>query len=110
MGFGHWSSSTLVEALCQRLDSTISPRYTTLTPVPALGYGLCIDSLHPTSQAHFEALNWSDGVVIIDEPNRYSGTGWILVPVVKTGGYSQVVEDPNAEYFGRRGSSLSRRC
>ncbi|MGH2416580.1 MAG: plasmid replication protein, CyRepA1 family, partial [Microcystaceae cyanobacterium] len=32
-----------------------------------LGYGLCLDSLHPHSQAQFNALNWSDGLVIIDE-------------------------------------------
>ena len=32
-----------------------------------LGYGLCIDSLHPHSQAQFNADDWSDSVVIIDE-------------------------------------------
>jgi hypothetical protein len=32
-----------------------------------LGYGLCIDSLHPESQARFNAQNWQNGVVLIDE-------------------------------------------
>jgi hypothetical protein len=31
------------------------------------GFGLCIDSLHPNSQARFNAADWQDGVVIIDE-------------------------------------------
>ncbi|QFS49866.1 hypothetical protein GXM_07360 [Nostoc sphaeroides CCNUC1] len=32
-----------------------------------LGYGLCVDSLHPNSQAHFNADNWKNAIVIIDE-------------------------------------------
>ena len=33
-----------------------------------LGYGLCIDSLHPNSkQTHFNPEDWSEAVVIIDE-------------------------------------------
>lgn len=32
-----------------------------------LGYGLCIDSLHPNSQAHFNPEDWSGAIVIIDE-------------------------------------------
>ena len=31
------------------------------------GYGLCIDSLHPNSQAQFNPTDWEDAVVIIDE-------------------------------------------
>jgi hypothetical protein len=56
----------LVEALCQRfgLDYITEVRDSERGVV---GYGLCLDSLHPNSQARFEALNWSDGVVIIDE-------------------------------------------
>jgi hypothetical protein len=56
----------LVEALCQRFGlnyiTEVRDQGTAL-----LGYGLCLDSLHPTSQARFEAGNWSDGIVIIDE-------------------------------------------
>ncbi|HEY9709548.1 MAG TPA: plasmid replication protein, CyRepA1 family, partial [Oculatellaceae cyanobacterium] len=57
----------LVEALCQRFGLKYITEVRDSEAGTALGYGLCIDSLHPTSQAHFEALNWSDGVVIIDE-------------------------------------------
>lgn len=72
----------LVEALCQRFGlkyvtwevgiseekPTSSPSETNETrPFPYPGYGLCIDSLHPHSQAQFHAGDWSDGVVIIDE-------------------------------------------
>jgi len=39
----------------------------------ALGYGLCLDSLHPT-QARFNAVNWLDGVVMM-KSNKSSGTG-----------------------------------
>jgi hypothetical protein len=35
-----------------------------------LGYGLCVDSLHPSSSARFEAENWHDGIVIIDEAEQ----------------------------------------
>lgn len=32
-----------------------------------LGYGLCVDSLHSESQARFNAENWTNAIVIIDE-------------------------------------------
>ncbi|WP_348229883.1 plasmid replication protein, CyRepA1 family [Trichocoleus desertorum] len=32
-----------------------------------LGYGLCIDSLHPTSQARFNPQFWKGAIVILDE-------------------------------------------
>ncbi len=32
-----------------------------------LGYGLCIDSLHPTSQARFNPEAWKGAIVILDE-------------------------------------------
>ncbi|MEG4521135.1 MULTISPECIES: plasmid replication protein, CyRepA1 family [unclassified Microcoleus] len=33
----------------------------------ALGHGLCIDSLHPTSQAFFDPLAWKGALIIFDE-------------------------------------------
>src|SRR5919199_1072055 len=57
----------LVESLCQRFGLNYITEVRDSDSGTALGYGLCIDSLHPTSQAHFEAINWSDGIVIIDE-------------------------------------------
>jgi len=32
-----------------------------------LGYGVCVDSLHPESQARFHAEHWTNAIVIIDE-------------------------------------------
>ena len=57
----------LVEALCQRFGISYITEVKNNLEGTLLGYGLCLDSLHPTSQARFEATNWSDGVVIIDE-------------------------------------------
>ncbi|MEQ9671031.1 plasmid replication protein, CyRepA1 family [Coleofasciculus sp. G2-EDA-02] len=57
----------LVEALCQRFGLNYITQVQDGDTGATLGYGLCFDSLHPTSQARFEAVNWSDGVVIIDE-------------------------------------------
>ncbi|MCF3627490.1 hypothetical protein L2E65_22275 [Planktothrix agardhii 1801] len=31
------------------------------------GFGLCIDSLHPLSQAKFDPSEWSDAIIILDE-------------------------------------------
>ncbi len=57
----------LVEELCQRFGLNYITEVQDHTTKTTLGYGLCIDSLHPQSQAQFQAANWSDGVVIIDE-------------------------------------------
>ncbi len=57
----------LVEALCQRFGLNYVTEVRDNPKGAVLGYGLCLDSLHPASQASFNAANWSDGVVIIDE-------------------------------------------
>jgi hypothetical protein len=57
----------LVEALCQRFGLNYVTEVRDCDNGNALGYGLCLDSLHPASQARFNAVNWLDGVVIIDE-------------------------------------------
>jgi hypothetical protein len=36
----------------------------------ALGHGLCIDSLHPTSQASFDPLAWEGALIIFDETEQ----------------------------------------
>jgi hypothetical protein len=54
----------LVKALCLRFGLSY------LTEAPKsneLGYGLCIDSLHPHSLARFNPDDWLNSVVIIDE-------------------------------------------
>ncbi|NJM87123.1 MAG: DUF3854 domain-containing protein [Hydrococcus sp. RU_2_2] len=57
----------LVEELCQRFGLQYITEVRNPLLEQVLGYGLCIDSLHPNSQAKFNALNWSNGIVIIDE-------------------------------------------
>jgi hypothetical protein len=51
----------------------------------ALGYGLCIDSLHPTSQAFFNPLAWKGALIIFDEIEQFSGTRSTLQPVGNIG-------------------------
>ncbi len=54
----------LVKALCQRFDI---PYITEAEGENSQGYGLCIDSLHPNSQAQFNPNDWTDSIIIIDE-------------------------------------------
>ena len=60
----------LVEALCHRFGIPYVTEVRSSSFGAALGYGLCIDSLHPGSQARFNAENWHDGVVIFDESEQ----------------------------------------
>jgi hypothetical protein len=57
----------LVEALCHRFGISYVTEVRSSETGALLGFGLCIDSLHPKSQARFNAQNWHNGVVIIDE-------------------------------------------
>jgi hypothetical protein len=60
----------LVQAVCKRvgLDYLTDVRNSEFGAI--LGYGLCVDSLHPESQARFNAEGWTNGVVIIDEAEQ----------------------------------------
>ena len=60
----------LGEALCQRVGLPYLTEIRKVEFGSVLGYGLCFDSLHPTSSARFNADNWQDGVVIIDEAEQ----------------------------------------
>ncbi|MDJ0636708.1 MAG: DUF3854 domain-containing protein [Xenococcaceae cyanobacterium MO_188.B29] len=73
----------LVQALCQRFgikyiteigdnyqnNSQPNSPHLPISPSPhhSPGYGLCIDSLHPNSQAQFNPEDWEGAMVIIDE-------------------------------------------
>ncbi|MGK7892968.1 MAG: plasmid replication protein, CyRepA1 family [Xenococcus sp. (in: cyanobacteria)] len=57
----------LVKALCQRFGLPYVTQVRDNPKMSNLGYGLCIDSLHPNSQAEFNPDDWSDSIVIIDE-------------------------------------------
>ncbi|MGL5035361.1 MAG: plasmid replication protein, CyRepA1 family, partial [Microcystaceae cyanobacterium] len=57
----------LVEELCQRFGLPYITSVSDLKLGFLQGYGLCIDSLHPQSQAKFNPEQWSDCLIIIDE-------------------------------------------
>lgn len=57
----------LVEELCQRFGLNYVTEIQNSPEGKSWGYGVCFDSLHPSSQAHFNPENWSEGIVIIDE-------------------------------------------
>ena len=56
----------LVKALCLRFGLPYITE-AKATGQNTAGYGLCLDSLHPESQAKFDSDAWSDSIVIIDE-------------------------------------------
>ncbi len=57
----------LAQTLCNRFSiDHIEDLYTSQMR-GALGYGLCIDSLHPDSKARFNPDDWAGAVVILDE-------------------------------------------
>ncbi|MGK7933643.1 MAG: plasmid replication protein, CyRepA1 family [Microcystaceae cyanobacterium] len=57
----------LVEALCQRFSLPYVTEVRDQKVSADLGYGLCIDSLHPNSQIQFQAKDWQNSIIIIDE-------------------------------------------
>ena len=57
----------LVKELCQRFGLNYVTEIGDRSDASALGYGLCIDSLHPSSQAQFDPHDWHNSLVIIDE-------------------------------------------
>ncbi|MBD1895884.1 DUF3854 domain-containing protein, partial [Coleofasciculus sp. FACHB-129] len=60
----------LGQALCRRLGVPYVTEVHSCETGKLLGFGLCVDSLHPTSQAQFRAENWRDGIVILDEAEQ----------------------------------------
>ncbi len=60
----------LVEALCHRFGIPYITEVRSSEFGAVLGYGLCVDSLHPESGARFNADSWHDGVVIMDESEQ----------------------------------------
>ena len=57
----------LVKELCQRFGLSYVTDLKEQPHTANLGYGLCIDSLHSSSQAKFNPAEWSNSLVIIDE-------------------------------------------
>jgi len=59
-----------LSALCHRFSIPYTEVRSSDTGA-VLGYGLCVDSLR---KARFNAQNWQNGVVLIDECEQCSGT------------------------------------
>ncbi|MEC5033111.1 MAG: plasmid replication protein, CyRepA1 family [Oscillatoria sp. PMC 1051.18] len=57
----------LGEALCARFGVDYITQLKLSETQGIFGYGLCVDSLHPNSQANFNPEAWQDAIVIIDE-------------------------------------------
>lgn len=57
----------LGQALCKRMKLNYISDVRASVEGKLFGFGLCVDSLHPNSQAQFNAEDWEESVVIIDE-------------------------------------------
>ena len=57
----------LAKALCARFGIDHIEEVRSSQTKGVLGYGLCIDSLHPNSQAQFDPEDWNEAVLVIDE-------------------------------------------
>lgn len=57
----------LGRAICESIGIDWIEEVKTSETQGLLGYGLCIDSLHPTSQARFNPEFWKGAIVILDE-------------------------------------------
>jgi Domain of unknown function (DUF3854) len=57
----------LGQDICQRIGLPYITEAGVTKEAAPHGYGLCIDSLHPESQARFDPEDWKDAIVIIDE-------------------------------------------
>lgn len=57
----------LGQALCNRFGIDYVSEFQTSETKGILGIGLCVDSLHPDSQANFNPEDWEDALIVIDE-------------------------------------------
>lgn len=57
----------LGQAICDRIGLPYVTEVGDFEVGKLLGFGLCVDSLHPQSQARFNSEYWSDALVIMDE-------------------------------------------
>ncbi|NEP00545.1 MAG: DUF3854 domain-containing protein [Symploca sp. SIO2E9] len=60
----------LGEALCGRMGLNYISEVRNSEEGDLFGYGLCVDSLHPHSQAQFCAEDWEGCIVILDEAEQ----------------------------------------
>lgn len=60
----------LTKTLCSRFGIDHIEEVRNSQTKGALGYGLCIDSLHPNSMARFDPSEWEGATVILDEAEQ----------------------------------------
>ncbi len=60
----------LGQAICDRVRLNYVTELRGSDEGALFGYGLCIDSLHPESQARFNADDWRNAIVIVDEAEQ----------------------------------------
>lgn len=60
----------LGQAICQRVGLQYVTEIYSAAEGGLLGYGVCVDSLHPESQARFNADEWKEALVVIDEAEQ----------------------------------------
>lgn len=60
----------LGEELCNRLGIDYVTELRESETGGIFGYGLCVDSLHPKSQAHFNPSDWEGAYLLIDEAEQ----------------------------------------
>lgn len=60
----------LGQALCDRFGLNYVTEVKDSETGTLFGYGLCMDSLHPQSQARFHADHWRDPLIILDEAEQ----------------------------------------
>jgi hypothetical protein len=60
----------LGEELCNRLGIDYITELKDSETGGVWGYGLCVDSLHPKSQAHFNPDDWEGAYIIVDETEQ----------------------------------------
>ncbi len=57
----------LGRAICDRLGLDWIDDLRTSVTQGVFGFGVCIDSVHPISQAHFDPNDWQGAIVVLDE-------------------------------------------
>lgn len=60
----------LGQNICDRVGLPYVSELRTSEEGSLLGYGVCVDSLHPNSQARFNASGWKGAIVIFDEAEQ----------------------------------------
>jgi hypothetical protein len=60
----------LAQAICDRIGIPYLTEVRSSGTGDLLGYGLCVDSLHPESAARFDGSYWSEAIIILDESEQ----------------------------------------